>query len=234
VGRIGKPVVSADLRDFGLKDLQIRVQGARLIFHGTLRPGVPPGKGESTGRSNPRRRFTHALDLPYEVNVDEAEVQNENGLISIVLKKKESATQSDRLAQSSFKASMKRFSEKRAAPHDLETNHHVETLERYLDYHWKGIRPIEREEDPWHHPSMNPLDNAADKRRKGNGRNPGSSVPRGLMSLRREEEPRVTIWTGSRPSSSPCHFPMECPRNPGFARGVQPRDPGIGEEPYRQ
>ncbi len=133
----GSLFVSADLRDFGLKDLQIRVQGARLIFHGTLRPGVPPGQGGIHRAKQSSTAFTHALDLPYEVNVDEAEVQNENGLISIVLKKKESATQSDRLAQSSFKASMKRFfGENGAAPHDLgDEITMLETLERYLDYH---------------------------------------------------------------------------------------------------
>jgi len=133
----GSLFVSADLRDFGLEDLKIRVQGARLIFHATLRPGVSPGQG-GIHRAKPSSTvFTHALDLPYEVEGDHVEVQNENGLISIVLKRKESATLNGRLAQSSFKASMKRFfGENGEAPHNLgDEITMLETLERYLDYH---------------------------------------------------------------------------------------------------
>ncbi len=133
----GSLFISADLRDFGLEDLQIRVQGARLIFLGTLRPDLPSAKGGIPRAKQSSSTFAHALDLPYEVNGDEAEVQNENGLISIVLKRKESGQQNDRLAQSSFKASMKRFfGENGDAPHKLgDEITMLETLERYLDYH---------------------------------------------------------------------------------------------------
>ncbi len=132
----GSLFVSADLRDFGLEDLQIRVQGARLIFH-----DLPPGRA-ARARGNPPAKpfldgFTHALDLPYEVDGDHVELHNENGLMSIVLKRKESGQQNDRAAQSSFKASMKRFfGENGEAPHNLgDEITMLETLERYLDYH---------------------------------------------------------------------------------------------------
>jgi len=133
----GSLFVSADLRDFGLEDLQIRVQGARLTFHGTLRSDVPQGKGGILQAKKSSMTFSHALDLPYEVDGDHVELQNENGLMSIVLKRKESGQQDDRAAQSSFRASMKRFfGENGDAPHNLgDEITMLETLERYLDYH---------------------------------------------------------------------------------------------------
>ena len=119
------------------EDLQIRVSGTRLIFHGTLRSGLTPEKGGNHLTKEASSTFSHALDLPYEVKGDEAEVQNENGLISIVLKRKESGQQNDRAAQSSFKASMQRFfGENGDASHNLKDEiTMLETLERYLDYH---------------------------------------------------------------------------------------------------
>ena len=129
--------VSADLRDFGLDDLQIRVRGTHLTFYGTLRSDLPSEKGGIHRVKKTSATFSHALDLPYEVKGDEAEVQNENGLISIVLKRKESGQQNDRAAQSSFKASMQRFfGENGDASHNLKDEiTMLETLERYLDYH---------------------------------------------------------------------------------------------------
>ena len=129
--------VSADLRNFGLDDLQIRVRGTRLTFYGTLRSDLPPEKGGIHRAKKSSATFSHALDLPYEVKGDEAEVQNENGLISIVLKRKASGQQNDRAAQSSFKASMQRFfGENGDASHKLKDEiTMLETLERYLDYH---------------------------------------------------------------------------------------------------
>jgi hypothetical protein len=128
--------VSADLRRFGLDDIQIRVQGMRLIFHGTLPPDLPAEKGEFRGERKSSRTFRHALDLPYEVHVDEAEMQNENGLISIVLKRKASPPR-DRVAQSSFLASLERFfgengNSSRPGLKDEITM--LETLERYLAF----------------------------------------------------------------------------------------------------
>jgi HSP20 family molecular chaperone IbpA len=133
----GSLFVSADLRDFGLEDLQIRVQGARLIFLGTLRPDLPSAKGVIHRAKQSSLTFAHALDLPYEVDGDHVEVQNDDGLVSIVLKRKESGQQNDRAAQSSFKASMKRFfGENGDAPHNLgDEITMLETLERYLEYH---------------------------------------------------------------------------------------------------
>lgn len=133
----GSLFVSADLRDFGLEDLRIRVQGARLIFDGTLRPGLPTGEGGIRRWKQSSTTFTHALDLPYEVNGDEAEVQNENGLISIALKRRESGRRNDRAAQSSLTASIKRFfgedgdSSRGAMKDEIAM---LETFERYLAF----------------------------------------------------------------------------------------------------
>ncbi|HRT63117.1 MAG TPA: Hsp20/alpha crystallin family protein [Syntrophales bacterium] len=129
--------VSADLRGFGLEDLQIRVEGTRLTFHGNLRSDLPSGKREHHRVRRPAKTFSHALDLPFAVDDDEVEVQNQNGLISIVLKRKASGRQNDRAAQSSFKASMQRFfgvsGEASRSLKDEITM--LETFDRYLDYH---------------------------------------------------------------------------------------------------
>ncbi|OPY91546.1 MAG: Hsp20/alpha crystallin family protein [Syntrophaceae bacterium PtaU1.Bin231] len=128
--------ISADLRDFGLEDPRIRVQGTRLIFEGTLRPESPTGNGGIQRAKKSSTTFIHALDLPYEVNDDEAEVQNQNGLISIVLQRKESGQQDDRAPQSSLKASMQRFfgvsGESSRSLKDEITM--LETFERYLAF----------------------------------------------------------------------------------------------------
>lgn len=133
----GSLFISADLRDIALDDLQIRVRGTCLIFHGTLRSDLPPEKGEIHQAKKASGTFSHALDLPYEVDVDQAEVLNENGLISIVLKRKESRQYDDRFAQSSFKTSMQRFfgGNGDSSNHLKDEISILETLERYLEYH---------------------------------------------------------------------------------------------------
>ena len=133
----GSLFISADLRDIASDDLQIRVSGTRLIFHGTLRSDLPPDKGGIHQAKKASGTFSHALDLPYEVNVDEAEVQNEEGLISIILKRKESMQHGDRVAQSFFKTSMQRFfgGNGDSSNHLKDEISILETLERYLEYH---------------------------------------------------------------------------------------------------
>ena len=129
--------VSADLRSFGLDDLQVRVQGMRLIFLGTLRSASRPERRGSRRTENSSTTFYHALELPYEVRDDEAEVQNEDGLISIVLKRKETGRQTGRAAQSSFQASMQRFfGENGDSPRNRLKDEitMLETFERYLAF----------------------------------------------------------------------------------------------------
>lgn len=133
----GSLFVSADLRSFGLDDLQVRVRGMRLIFLGTLRSNAKPEKKGSRRAKKSSMTFYHVLDLPYEVRDDEAEVQNENGLISIVLKRKEADRQNGRAAQSSFQASMQRFfgdngdSSRNSLKDEITM---LETFERYLAF----------------------------------------------------------------------------------------------------
>ncbi len=128
--------VSADLRDFGLDDLRVRVRGTRLIFLGTVRSDAGPEKRGIRRAKISSKTFYHALDLPYEVLDDEAEVQNENGLISIVLKRKRAGRQTGRAAQSSFQASMQRFfGENGDASRSLKDEiTMLETFERYLAF----------------------------------------------------------------------------------------------------
>jgi len=130
--------ISADLRGIDLDDLQIRVRETRLIFHGTLRSGLPSGKGGIHQAKNASGTYTHVLELPYRVDADQVEVQNENGLISIILKKEESRPSSDRTGQSSFTNSMQRFFGENGDSSDNNLKDEItilETLERYLEYH---------------------------------------------------------------------------------------------------
>jgi HSP20 family molecular chaperone IbpA len=127
--------ISADLRGIDLDDLQIRVRETRLIFRGTLRSGLPSGK---RGIRHASGTFTHVIDLPYRVDTDQVEVQNENGLISIVLKKEDSRPSGDRGRQSTFTNSMQRFFGENGDSSDNNLRDEItilETLERYLEYH---------------------------------------------------------------------------------------------------
>ena len=129
--------ISADLRGIDLDDLQIRVRGTRLIFRGTLRSDLPSGKGGIHRAKSASGIFNHAIELPYPVDVDQAEVQNENGLISIILKKEEPVQYNDRDGQSSFTNSMRRFfGENGDTSNKLKDEITIlETLERYLEFH---------------------------------------------------------------------------------------------------
>ncbi len=126
--------ISADLRGIDLDDLQIRVMGTRLIFRGTLRSDRTSEKGKIPQAKIASGTFRHVLELPYRVDADQAEVQNENGLISIVLKKEEQY--SDRVGQSSFTNSVQRFfgENGNASNHLKDEITILETLERYLEY----------------------------------------------------------------------------------------------------
>ena len=133
----GSLFVSADLRDIGLEALRIRAQGMSLIFDGTLRPELPTAEGGTHQAKKAPAAFSHVLELPYAVNGDDIDVQNENGLVSIVLKRKDSGRQNDRAAQSSLTASMERFfggdgDPSRGAMKDEIAM--LETFERYLAF----------------------------------------------------------------------------------------------------
>jgi len=129
--------ISADLRGIDLDDLQIRVKETRLTFRGTLRSKLPSGNGEIHRAKSSSGVFNHVIELPYPVDVDQAEVQNENGLISIILKKEESVQYNDRNGQSSFTNSMRRFfGENGDTSNALKDEITIlETLERYLEFH---------------------------------------------------------------------------------------------------
>lgn len=134
--------ISADLRGINLADLQICVTGSSLIFRGSLHSDLPSGKGNIHQAKRASGTFSHALELPYRVEVDHAEVQNENGLVSILLKREESRQSHSRDAQSSFMNAMLRF----FCESGDDSNHLkdeitiLETLERYLEYQFgKGF-----------------------------------------------------------------------------------------------
>ncbi len=130
----GSLFISADLRGIDLDDLEIRVKGTCLTFHGELRSSLPSAKGRVRRADKATKTFSHVLELPYEV--DQAEVQNENGLISIILKRATSSPYNDRVAQSSFMNSMQRFFGEDGTSSDRLKDEIMilETLERYLEY----------------------------------------------------------------------------------------------------
>ena len=128
--------ISADLRGIDLDDLQISVKGTCLIFHGYFRSDLPPERGGIHQAKKTPETFSHVLELPYEVNVDQAEVLNENGLISIILKRMEPCQSNDRVAQSSLTDFRRRFwGENGDSSNKLKDEIMIlETLERYLEY----------------------------------------------------------------------------------------------------
>lgn len=128
--------VSADLRDLGLEDLRIRAQGMTLIFDGTLRPELPTAEGGTHRAKKAPAAFSHALELPYEVNGEDIDVQNENGLVSIVLRRRDPGRQKSRAAQSSVRASIRRFfGENESTSRSLKDEiTMLETIERYLAF----------------------------------------------------------------------------------------------------
>ena len=71
-------VINAVLPGIDPDSLRIDVNGTSLLFGGSRRSG------------NRSHRFSHAVELPYRVDADQAEVRKENGWFTIVLKKKES------------------------------------------------------------------------------------------------------------------------------------------------
>ncbi len=70
-------VVNAVLPEIDSDGLKIDIQGMRLVFKGSRRS------------RNGSKSFSHAVELPYRVDADGAEVRRENGWFTIVLRKKE-------------------------------------------------------------------------------------------------------------------------------------------------
>lgn len=128
-------VINADLPGIDLDNLQIDIIGARLVFRGTLQ-SLPPGgdMGRSKGRPS---RFSHVVELPYRVDADRAEVQKGSGLVSIVLKKEQSASGNgqDRL-ESSIRSSVRRYFGENGASSDRRKEDTVilQTLDRYFEF----------------------------------------------------------------------------------------------------
>jgi HSP20 family molecular chaperone IbpA len=128
--------ISADLRATDLDSLQIHVNGTHLIFRGYLHSDLPAEEAAVHQEKNAPVTFNHILELPYEVDDDQTEVQNENGLISIIQRRKESRHYSDRVTHSTFTKSMQRFlGENGNPPNKLKDEITIlETLERYIEY----------------------------------------------------------------------------------------------------
>jgi HSP20 family molecular chaperone IbpA len=128
--------IAADLRDIDLDDLQIHVSGTRLIFRGNFRSDLGAEKEAVHQAKNALITFNHILELPYEVDANQTAVQNEKGLISIILRRKESQYYGDHVGQSSFTKSMQRFFGENGNPSNKLKDEItiLETLERYLEY----------------------------------------------------------------------------------------------------
>ena len=129
--------INAVFPGIDLNDLQIRITGTRLVFSGPL---ATDAAIKRPGRRRAQRTpafFSHSMELPYPVDADRAEVRNENGLISIILKKEESRAHggNDRL-QSSIMNSMKRYFDEYGQPSDtrVDENRILQSLEKYFEY----------------------------------------------------------------------------------------------------
>lgn len=133
--------INAVFPGIDLDELQVSITGTRLVFSG------PVGSDAATTRPGRRRVlrtptfFSHSMELPYPVDAERAEVRRENGLISIILKKKPSPAVNDNSRlESSIMNSMKRYfggyghSSGRQDDEDLI----LQSLEKYFTYISKG------------------------------------------------------------------------------------------------
>jgi HSP20 family molecular chaperone IbpA len=74
-----------------LEELQIDVAGTRLMFRWFMHSGGFCGR---SGRRRTRgivKKYTHAVELPYRVDAGRVDISKESGLISIILKRDDSA-----------------------------------------------------------------------------------------------------------------------------------------------
>lgn len=118
--------ISADLRGIVSDELQVRISGTRLILYGYLQSDVPPETGGIRQANVVPVTFSQTLDLPCEVDAEPVEVQNENGLISISLKRKKSQRYDDHAEQRFFADNGSKSNGLKDAIAMLET------LDRYL------------------------------------------------------------------------------------------------------
>jgi len=119
-------VINAVLPGMDPDSLRIDVNGTSLIFRGDRRSG---------GRSN---RFSHAVELPYPVDADRAEVRKDNGLVSIVLKKKESypAGSKGRLEDAILSSARRYFGWNGSSSDRREEEAMIlQSLDKYFAYH---------------------------------------------------------------------------------------------------
>jgi HSP20 family molecular chaperone IbpA len=128
--------INAVFPGIDLEDLQINITGTRLVFSGPLGADRAVKKGRRRPRGTPKN-FSHSVELPYPVDADRAEVRKENGLISIVLKKKDArARDSNAQLESSIMSSMKRYFGDCGSSSDKRTDEDVilQSLEKYFEY----------------------------------------------------------------------------------------------------
>jgi HSP20 family molecular chaperone IbpA len=128
-------VINAVLPGSDPESLQIDVKGTSLIFRGVRRSG------------NRANRFSHAVELPYRVDAQRAEVQKENGLISIILKKKESESGNGngRLEKSILSSARRYFDGNGSAPNNRQEDAMIlQSLDRYFEYLREGRAVRER------------------------------------------------------------------------------------------
>ena len=130
--------ISADLRKIALEGLEIRLSGASLIFNGRLRSDFESENEVMDHAKNAPEIFSHFLDLPYAVDADRTEVENEDGLISIILRRKNEVLQNN--LPSSFLESLRLLGgENGESSSRLEDEIMIlETLDRYLEYQRGG------------------------------------------------------------------------------------------------
>jgi HSP20 family molecular chaperone IbpA len=133
--------INAVFPGIDLKDLQISITGARLVFSGTLTADAAIEKPGRRPVQHTPRIFSHSVELPYPVDADRAEVRKENGLITIILKKDESGTHDGNARlESSIMNSMKRYFGESGQPADTRTDEYriLQSLDKYFEYISKG------------------------------------------------------------------------------------------------
>ena len=118
-------VINAVLPGIDPDSLRIDIQGMRLVFNGSRRS------------KNGSKSFSHAVELPYRVDADGAEVRKENGWFTIVLRKKELASNRENGSlEDSILSSAKRYFGGNGSKTNsrLEESLMMKALDRYFEF----------------------------------------------------------------------------------------------------
>jgi HSP20 family molecular chaperone IbpA len=136
-------LITAHLPEVDTDALQIILTDASLIFNGSILSKPMQRKAPSGRTQNKSKSFNHAVKPPFRVESELVEVQKENGLITVILKRKapETASDSQRRDHASFMNSVNHFFAKNGQSSFGRTKETIclRACERYLEYNERNL-----------------------------------------------------------------------------------------------